>query len=108
MSASAASADSRLRQACGGRARRSVPQRTRSSTPQSFTAPRTRLARDYALSRRTVMKSAGCPAAEKGSLLTRPTPARRDKLFPVRRSRLAHVLNVPQRVRLRVSAPPAA
>ena len=35
---------------------------------------------DYALSRRTVMKSAGCSAAEKGSQ---------------RRSRLATILNVP-------------
>jgi len=69
MSGSAAGADSRLRQACGRRARRSVLQRTSSSTPQSFTAPRARLARDYALSRRTVMKSAGCSAAEKGPQL---------------------------------------
>ncbi len=61
MNASAAIVDSLLRQACtrlarraGGRARRSVPRRTVSSTLQSFAAPRARLAtrlRDFATNR---------------------------------------------------------
>ena len=38
--------------------------------------------------------------AEKVTLLTRPTPARRDAPFPMRRSRIVQTLNVPQRVRL--------
>jgi len=35
--------------------------------------------------------------AEKVALLTRPTPARRDAPFPMRRSRFAPKLNVPKR-----------
>ena len=99
MSGSAASADSRLRQACGGRAHRSVLQRTSSSTPQSFTAPRARLARDYALSRRTVMKSAGARLLKKVSefVLSRlststyrkGTPRRSNSLRPCHRTFLS-------------------
>jgi len=62
MSSSAAIADSRLRQAWprrslrpGGWARRSGGQRTVSSTLPFLAAPRARLARDCAISPRTVI-----------------------------------------------------
>ena len=37
------------------------------------------------------------PDAEKVALLTRPTQARRDAPFPMLRSQLIEILNVPQR-----------
>ena len=36
-------------------------------------------------------------AAEKVALLTRPAQARRDAPYPMRRSRIVQILNVPQR-----------
>jgi hypothetical protein len=36
-------------------------------------------------------------AAEKVALLTRPTPARQNALFPKQRSRIVQILNVPKK-----------